>query len=299
MAGAALHGPRRRRCLGAAVPEEEGHLDLPGAERSGHGRGAAARAPALRQRRDLSRATRPPRRWCAPIKKGDGFFNLPDMDFGTRDAAFVPFFGVPAVTLLAPSRLAKALNMVVQPIVAEILPGGQGYRVRLRTPWSDFPADDPVADAARMNRWIESEIQRNPAQYLWVHQPLQDPAAGRVLRCTEPAAVGASIISACGLRFTKMQGAGNDFVVLDATRAPLALDSAQMQRLGRPPLRCRRRPDPGGRAGADAERRFRLPHLQRRQRRRGRALRQRRALLRPLRARQGLERQDHARASRP
>jgi diaminopimelate epimerase len=34
------------------------------------------------------------------------------------------------------------------------------------------------------------------------------------------------------LRFTKMQGAGNDFVVLDATRAPIALSPAQYQRLG-------------------------------------------------------------------
>jgi diaminopimelate epimerase len=34
------------------------------------------------------------------------------------------------------------------------------------------------------------------------------------------------------LRFTKMQGAGNDFVVLDATRAPMALSKAQFQRLG-------------------------------------------------------------------
>ena len=33
------------------------------------------------------------------------------------------------------------------------------------------------------------------------------------------------------VRFTKMQGAGNDFVVLDATRAPLALSNAQMQAL--------------------------------------------------------------------
>ena len=32
--------------------------------------------------------------------------------------------------------------------------------------------------------------------------------------------------------FTKMQGAGNDFVVLDGTRAPLALSRAQLQRLG-------------------------------------------------------------------
>ena len=34
------------------------------------------------------------------------------------------------------------------------------------------------------------------------------------------------------LRFTKMQGAGNDFVVLDATRAPIVLTAAQVQRLG-------------------------------------------------------------------
>jgi diaminopimelate epimerase len=34
------------------------------------------------------------------------------------------------------------------------------------------------------------------------------------------------------LHFTKMQGAGNDFVVIDATRAPLALDADAMRRLG-------------------------------------------------------------------
>ena len=104
------------------------------------------------------------------IKKGDGFFNLPDMDFGTRDSAFVPFFGVSAATLLAPSRLARALGMVVQPVVAEILPGGAGYVVRYQEPWPDFPSDDAVADAARINRWIESEIRKLPAQYLWVHR---------------------------------------------------------------------------------------------------------------------------------
>jgi diaminopimelate epimerase len=34
------------------------------------------------------------------------------------------------------------------------------------------------------------------------------------------------------VRFTKMQGAGNDFVVLDATREPLALSAAQLRALG-------------------------------------------------------------------
>jgi Kdo2-lipid IVA lauroyltransferase/acyltransferase len=104
------------------------------------------------------------------IRRGEAFFNLPDMDFGERDAAFVPFFGVPAATLLAPSRMARALNMVVQPVVAEALPGGQGYRVRFLEPWDHFPTDDAQADTTAMNRWIETEIRRNPAQYLWVHK---------------------------------------------------------------------------------------------------------------------------------
>ena len=112
------------------------------------------------------------------IRRGDAFFNLPDMDFGTRDAAFVPFFGVEATTLLAPSRMARALDMVVQPVVAEILPGGEGYRVHFMPPWDDFPTDDALADTARMNRWIEEQIRAHPAQYLWVHKRFKTRPAG-------------------------------------------------------------------------------------------------------------------------
>ena len=104
------------------------------------------------------------------IRRGNAFFNLPDMDFGARDAAFVPFFGVRAATLLAPSRMARSLRMVVQPVVVELLPGGQGWRVRFLPPWDDWPTEDAEADARRMNAWIESEIVRCPAQYLWVHK---------------------------------------------------------------------------------------------------------------------------------
>lgn len=112
------------------------------------------------------------------IRQGHAFFNLPDMDFGERDAAFVPFFGVPAATLLAPSRMARAFDMVVQPVVAEMRPGGAGYTVRFLAPWTDFPTDDPLADTRRINRWIEDEIRRNPAQYLWVHKRFKTRPAG-------------------------------------------------------------------------------------------------------------------------
>ena len=112
------------------------------------------------------------------IRQGTGFFNLPDMDFGERDAAFVPFFGVPAATLLAPSRMARLLNMAVRPVLAGMPPGGPGYRVRVLSALDDFPSDDALADTARMNRWIEQEIRRNPAQYLWVHKRFKTRPAG-------------------------------------------------------------------------------------------------------------------------
>ena len=104
------------------------------------------------------------------IKSGRGFFNLPDMDFGLRDAAFVPFFDVPAATLLAPSRMARMLDMAVQPVIAEILPRGQGWRVRFMPPLDGFPTEHAEADTAAMNRFIEAQIRLQPAQYLWVHK---------------------------------------------------------------------------------------------------------------------------------
>jgi KDO2-lipid IV(A) lauroyltransferase len=100
---------------------------------------------------------------------GLGFFNLPDMDFGIKDAAFVPFFGTPAATLLAPSRMARMLGMTVQPVIAEMLATG-GWRVRFLPPLQNWPTDDALADTLHMNQWIEAEVRRHPAQYLWVHK---------------------------------------------------------------------------------------------------------------------------------
>lgn len=104
------------------------------------------------------------------IRQGYAFVNLPDMDFGAKDSAFIPFFGVPACTLLAPGRMAYSLKMKVQPVVITMLPGGQGYEVELEAPWEDYPSADAEADALRLNHWLETRIRQQPAQYLWVHK---------------------------------------------------------------------------------------------------------------------------------
>jgi KDO2-lipid IV(A) lauroyltransferase len=159
VAGAATQLFQRRVVVDVYTPQSVAVFDAALLK----GRGRFGRAEFLR-REDGARAI------VRAIRGGRVFFNAPDMDFGLRDAAFVPFFGQPAATLLAPSRLARSLGMAVQPIVAEILPGGQGYRVIFGEPWTDWPTDDPQADAARMNAFIEGQIRQRPAQYLWLHK---------------------------------------------------------------------------------------------------------------------------------
>jgi KDO2-lipid IV(A) lauroyltransferase len=104
------------------------------------------------------------------IREGCPLFYMPDQDFGPRESVFVPFFGVPTATLEAPSKMARVLDMIVQPVVAEMLPGGQGWRVRFLEPLADWPTADATADAARLNGFIEQQVRLMPAQYLWVHQ---------------------------------------------------------------------------------------------------------------------------------
>jgi KDO2-lipid IV(A) lauroyltransferase len=98
------------------------------------------------------------------------YFMLPDMDFGEKDAAFVPFFGVPAATLTALGRLAGATGAKVIPVVATFLPNYKGYRVEFYPAWDDFPGDDIIAATRRMNAFIEDRVREHPAEYFWTHK---------------------------------------------------------------------------------------------------------------------------------
>ncbi len=93
-----------------------------------------------------------------------------DMDHGLGNSAFVPFFNVPACTLISLPRLAKAAHAQVAPFICEVLPRYQGYKLRIFAPWSDYPSDDPIADTRRMNAFIEEHIAPIPEQYYWIHR---------------------------------------------------------------------------------------------------------------------------------
>jgi Kdo2-lipid IVA lauroyltransferase/acyltransferase len=101
------------------------------------------------------------------IREGRPFYYLPDQDPGGAEGVFVPFFGVPAATVTALSRIAKMTDAVVIPCYNRILPWGRGFEVRFEEPLCDFPSEDPEKDARRMNEEVERAVRQNPEQYLW------------------------------------------------------------------------------------------------------------------------------------
>jgi Kdo2-lipid IVA lauroyltransferase/acyltransferase len=104
------------------------------------------------------------------IRAGLPLYYLPDMDFGARDAVFVPFFGVPTATITGLARMARLAQAVVVPAVTRQLPGAQGYELRFYPAWQNYPSGDVEADTRRMNAFIEERVREMPEQYYWVHK---------------------------------------------------------------------------------------------------------------------------------
>ena len=104
------------------------------------------------------------------LRDGLPYFMLPDMDFGDKDAPFVPFFGVPAATLTATARIAASTGAAVIPVVATFLPGYQGWQVKFYPAWDNYPGDDMLEATRRMNAFIEERVLEAPAEYFWTHK---------------------------------------------------------------------------------------------------------------------------------
>lgn len=102
------------------------------------------------------------------LKEGYPFYYQPDMDFGPKESIFSPFFGVPAATIPAVSRLARLTGARVVPCITRQV--ADGYEVELLPAWEDYPGDSVQADTDFMNRFIESQVLRMPEQYFWLHK---------------------------------------------------------------------------------------------------------------------------------
>jgi len=104
------------------------------------------------------------------MKKGLPFIYPPDQDQGVKDGAFIPFFGVPAATMTSVPRIAQMTGAKVVPSITRVLPGGAGYVLTFYPAWENYPSGDDIADARRMNAFIEARVREMPEQYFWLHK---------------------------------------------------------------------------------------------------------------------------------
>ena len=113
------------------------------------------------------------------IRNGDLIIIAPDIDLGTKDSEFVPFFGIETNTVTTVSRLAKITGADVCMMTTTLKADESGYLCEISEPLKDFPGPDPKTDTARLNQYFEKEIRLRPAEYYWVHKRFKNPPSNK------------------------------------------------------------------------------------------------------------------------
>ena len=104
------------------------------------------------------------------LARGEAVGLLPDQAPGVGEGVWADFFGRPAYTMTLARRLHEVSGAAVIMAFAERLPRGGGYRLHL---------EELLAarlDEAVLNRAIEGQVRRCPAQYLWSYNRYKAPA---------------------------------------------------------------------------------------------------------------------------
>lgn len=97
----------------------------------------------------------------------------PDQSYHLKQSALLPFFGVPAMTNIATTTIAKLGHAKAIPFWPRRLPEG-GYEIRILPPIEGLPSDDPEADTSKYVALLEEQIRRCPEQYYWVHRKFKN-----------------------------------------------------------------------------------------------------------------------------
>ncbi|MBA4503637.1 LpxL/LpxP family Kdo(2)-lipid IV(A) lauroyl/palmitoleoyl acyltransferase [Marinobacterium marinum] len=113
------------------------------------------------------------------LRKNHIIWYAPDQDFGPKQSVYAPFFGVPAATITATTRMVKLNDSPVLMLAQHRLPDDSGYELELFPVVEPFPTGDEEADAARINAELERAIRKDPTQYMWVHRRFKTHPKGK------------------------------------------------------------------------------------------------------------------------
>jgi len=104
------------------------------------------------------------------LRQNRAVLYLPDQTYLGKQSELLPFFGEPAVTNIATSKLAKISGATLLPYFFRRLPDNSGYVVNIGAPLDGFPTDNVSHDTKRLFKLIEDYIRLAPEQYLWLYK---------------------------------------------------------------------------------------------------------------------------------
>lgn len=105
------------------------------------------------------------------LRANEAVLYMPDQTYLGNQSALIPFFGEPAMTNTATSKIAQISGAAVLPYWFRRRPDDERfYEVEIEPPLTDFPTDDPLADTRRLVGLLEDRIRQTPDQYLWVYK---------------------------------------------------------------------------------------------------------------------------------
>jgi len=110
---------------------------------------------------------------------------LPDQRPKQGDGVMAPFFGVPALTMVLLSRLARRTGADVLFAFAERLPRGGGFRLHFLEAPADIADENLDVACAALNRGVERCVALALPQYQWTYKRFPDDAQPAVFRFAE------------------------------------------------------------------------------------------------------------------
>lgn len=130
----------------------------------------AVQTSGRRRTAELSFTNADGRAMLRALRANAAVWYAPDQAYQGQGAELVPFFGEPAMTTTATSRLARISGAPVLPCHFQRLAGDAGYLVRFEPPVRGVPSDDALADTRAIAATLERSIRECPEQYLWTHR---------------------------------------------------------------------------------------------------------------------------------
>ena len=103
------------------------------------------------------------------LLSGSALWFAPDQTVRSKQSVMIAFFGEPALTNTASSKLAKLCKAIAIPWFLRRLPEG-GYVMTILPRMENFPSDDPVEDTKHYVAILEEQIRRSPEQYIWTYR---------------------------------------------------------------------------------------------------------------------------------